>query len=86
MAVIQKNQRLCIFCADRGVNSKEHFFPDWLPTAVKEWETVSHHIIRATEDLNQETKAKISKATNGPLVTRKIRHGDTRNPNNAGCS
>lgn len=73
MAKAQKNQKTCIFCAERGVNSKEHFFPVWLPAVVKEWDTIDHQIIRATENLNEGTKSRNSNATNGPLATRKIR-------------
>jgi hypothetical protein len=73
MAVIQKNQRTCIFCAERGVNSKEHFFPDWLPDHIKVWDTTQHAIIRMTEDVNRSTKKRTAKETYGALATRKIR-------------
>jgi hypothetical protein len=73
MAIIQNNQRTCIFCAERGVNSKEHFFPEWLPAHVKEWETKAHAIVRVTEDVNRANKKRTAKETYGPLATRKIR-------------
>lgn len=73
MAVIQQNQKTCIFCAERGVNSNEHFFPVWLPSAIKKWDTSDHQIIRVTENLNEGTNSRKSNAKYGALATRKIR-------------
>ena len=73
MGKIQKNQKVCIFCAERGVNSKEHFFPSWLPEEIKKWDTDDYHVIRTTDDMNNGSKVRQTKRINGIVATRKIR-------------
>lgn len=73
MAVVQKNQRLCIFCSQRGANSKEHFFSAWLPDHIKAWDTNNHTLVRDDYDLLTNAKRRDKKSKPGTLATKKIR-------------